>query len=723
MPNTTITFAVSFDGTPEESVELLGYLFDARDKLIASAPVRDGKAVFDIDAQRLGRARLFIAPKSANLPGSPTVDMLKRAGSYEPALRLDPATNHYTLKPILAEMWRRWILCVCHVPGRVVRPIELAGHVQDLPVYHARVHLCEVDRIPILLARIPDSILLKLREELLRVWPPIPGPPPELRQPIGPRLSLGAFAQPEVLNRVSGLDLTPERLDELADTQPDLVATALRAATAAPAELPANVRTAIATASPVALRESFERHFDQLLPYFCLMPRIWPFLRRQEVFTALTDEHGRFDARILYPCRGDKPDIYVWVEYCIGGVWTPVYKPPVACSTRWNYPSGQELIVRIRDPRVPWYGDPPHMPGSQIGVITLGNGVSVSQIDADGLAPGGRPLGGSLEPTVWFGPGLLASGITHYRWSYRRLSDAGVALEDWHACDAFVGRHYAEVTPDERLIFRVFKLGPDETAPGTLYKLPPPNPPIGTWAPQLNARSNTASAYFVSGTPTGRQVPDGLYELKLELFRVTGSTLSLATGLDFRVPPSEISAPFTPEVEVSFVAASEANLIRDSTGHVAGYVMRLRVDNSTCTAGIYGVTVPGSTQECGFVAYPQPVGAATLRFLAMHPHGHADFDFTVWRGSCGVGFAAASGKTGASPVNGYALDAAAVYARSIPIDALLAPLSGMPACMVVCKRAAFAQHLHVYARATDGWSRLEYLDAHAVAAFALAPKE
>lgn len=722
MPTTHITFSVTFDGTPEEPIALQGYLFDARGKLLGSAPVRDGKASFDIEPEGLARARLFVAPASAHLPEAPTVDMLKRADAYEPALRLSPTTGDYTLRPILPEMWRRWILCVCRIPGRVVRPVEIADHVQDLPVFHARVHLCEVDRIPILLSRIPDSILLKIRDEILRAWPPIPGPPPELRLPLAGSLVLGAYSQPEPLNRLAGLELSPERLNEMAVLQPELVGEALRVSSAAPAELSANIRATLSASSPVALRAAFETHFEALLPYFCLVPRIWPFLRMQEVFSALTDEHGRFEARIPYPCRGDKPDIYVWVEYCIGGEWTAVYKPPVACSTRWNYPSGQELVVRIRDPRVPWHGDPPHMPGTQIGIITLGNGISVSQLDGDGLAPGGRPLGGSIEPAVWFGPGLLASGVTHYRWSYRRLSDAGLPLDGWHGCDAFVGRHYAVVTPDNHLIFKVFKLGPDEAAPDTLYKIPPANPPSGQWVPQANARSNTASGYFITGTPAARQVPDGLYELKLELFKVSGATVTPATDLDFRVPQSSLSAPFAPDADVPFVAAPEANLIRQG-GHVVGFSLRLRVDNSPCTAGIYAVTVPGSTQECGFVAYPQPAGSATLRFLATHPRGYADFDFTVWRGSCPVGTAAVSGKSGSSPVNGYALDASGAYGRAFPIDTLLAPLAGPPGCAQSCKRAAFAQHLHVNARATDGWSRLSYLDGHAVSSFALAPKE
>jgi len=94
LPNATVTFAMPFDGTPEEPIELVGYLFDGRNKLIASAPVRDGKAAFDLEPERLLRARLFIAPKGANLTTAPTVGILKRVGGYEPALRLNPATRN-----------------------------------------------------------------------------------------------------------------------------------------------------------------------------------------------------------------------------------------------------------------------------------------------------------------------------------------------------------------------------------------------------------------------------------------------------------------------------------------------------------------------------------------------------------------------------------------------------------------------------------------------------
>ena len=501
MPTSPVTFAVPIEGNPESPLELSGFLFDARGKLLARAPVRDGRVVLEVEPERLARARFLVAPTSANLPEAPTPEALRRAEAYEPPLRIDPQTRTYKLPALLPELWKKWLLCLCRVPGRVVRPIEIQGKIHELPVCHARVHVCEVDPWPLILARIPDRTLLKIRDELLRarpvlVRPPHPEPDPG---PLRARLAVAALAEAETAERLrsEALALTAEEMDELAAADPDKAVSLLRFTAPVPAALPATLRDALHVESAAAIRTALERNAEALMPWLCTCPWVWPLLRRDEVATLLTDDHGRFEARLFYPCKGDHPDVYVWVEYRLGGVWTAVYKPPVACSTRWNYPCGDELVIRIQDPRVPWCGEAPHLPGATVGVITLGNQISVSQLDTAGLAPGGRPLGGSIEPTVWFGAGLPASGITHYRWSYRRIQDDGTALSDWLACDGFVGRHYGVITPDNHLLFKVFKLGPDEALPGeTLFKLQPTSPPAGHGLPAIGGtwRSGTTAA-------------------------------------------------------------------------------------------------------------------------------------------------------------------------------------------------------------------------------------
>jgi hypothetical protein len=725
MPNVRIEFAVPVDGTPDQPISADGFLFDGRGRLLARAPLAAGHVAFDVDPTLLQRARLVLAPADAGLPAAPSLEALRRVGAYEPPMTLTPDIKRYELKPLLPEIWKRWLLCRCLVQGTVVRPVTIGPRTLDLPVCHARVHICEVDPWPRLIAKIPDLQLLRVREELLRPRPE-PGPIRRIVPGLRPsllRLETSAREGEAEALRMAALDLTPELLEEMAPAHPELVAAAMRASHPATIELPAELRASLQSESPQVLRAAFERHLDALVPHMCRWPWLWPLLRYDEIAVVDTDPHGRFAAQVLYPCGGDKPDIYVWVEFSLGGTWTPVYRRPVACATMWNYACGKEITIRITDTRVPWCGDVPDMPGTEIGVLTLGNAINVRQIDGEGLAPGGKPLGGSLEPTVWFGTGLLAAGITHYRWSYRRMLDATTPAESWHRCDGFVGRHYGVLTPTG-LLFKVYKVGPDDAVTGdTLFHIPPVPPPAGAWAPQVNARSNTASAYLVTGVPGARQVPDGRYELKLELFRVAGGVVTQAKGLDFRVPPAALAAPFPPDVEIAFEAAPESYLVRDAGGAVEGFVLRVFVDNSPCIAAIYPTSVPGSTQECGFITFPAAASHAGLGFLAAHPRGHADFAFDVIRGSCPVGAAGAAGKTGTSPVGAFALDAAGIYRANLSFAALLGPLALPPSeCSGSCRRAAFAEHLHVYARATDGWStRLDYLDAHAVVAFALNP--
>jgi hypothetical protein len=73
----------------------------------------------------------------------------------------------------------------------------------------------------------------------------------------------------------------------------------------------------------------------------------------------------------------------------------------------------------------------------------------------------------------------------------------------------------------------------------------------------------------------------------------------------------------------------------------------------------------------------------------------------------------ASGSVGDSPINGFVRDPSSHFTKSgISVPAMTAP----------CTKAAFAENLYVWALATDGWYRLNYLDASAPPkAFALEP--
>ena len=139
MPTTKLVFKVAPEGRPTSPLEVVGYLFDARGALIASAPVTDGQLTFDVDSRRLARASLHLAPKKADV-GRPSIAAMRRLNAYSPAIPLRPGAAIAVRIP--EDLWRRWLFCVTRIVGRAVRPVELAGEIHDLGVGQARVHVC-----------------------------------------------------------------------------------------------------------------------------------------------------------------------------------------------------------------------------------------------------------------------------------------------------------------------------------------------------------------------------------------------------------------------------------------------------------------------------------------------------------------------------------------------------------------------------------------------------
>ncbi len=106
------------------------------------------------------------------------------------------------------------------------------------------------------------------------------------------------------------------------------------AATRKPADEPAtrNARGA-ALEQRAEVREALISNIGIIKPWLCWLDWLHPwFYHCDEVAVLETDEQGRFDTTIWYSCFGDKPDLYFWVEYSIGGAWTTVYNPAFAAT-------------------------------------------------------------------------------------------------------------------------------------------------------------------------------------------------------------------------------------------------------------------------------------------------------------------------------------------------------------------------------------------------------
>ena len=148
----------------------------------------------------------------------------------------------------------------------------------------------------------------------------------------------------------------------------------------------------------------------------------------------------------------------------------------------------------------------------------------------------------------------------------------------------------------------------------------------------------------------------------------------------------------------------------DGAGHVVGFRLVIHVDNNPCQADIADVTVDGGAAgPCGFINF-HPGASAQVGFFAQHPHGFGKLRFQVFKGSSGrVETACAPSPDAGYPalptvdtpnINGFIRDPGSNFAKSIPVADLLG----------ACPKAAFSELLHVYAMATDGWSRLNHLD-------------
>ena len=780
------TDKVTFEVTLEKQFEgdLVAHVFDRNGNLLTTQPVRDQRLQLPLSEAQLRRSRVIIAPRQEG-EREVTPASLERLGGYEALLSegfAGPLRRALEIPEIIID---RWHYCACLVRGRVVRPVGTGGATQDLPVCGARVHICEVDRWPLIIARLPDHEILRLRDDLIDIlrhprlpktrppfpFPPGPGPllarsPLRLQDPASlvgfnpqPEPPGVGFTQPGSLVALNPQPLPPRdfaRPGALVgfDPQPEPPGRLRRGAGQAEVslnpqpeppslELLSSVKLAgLQSASVNQVRNALIANPELLLPYICYWPWWWSWFTCDELAVVETDAFGRFEKTIYYPCPGDHPDLYFWVEYPIGGVWQTVWKPPVPCWTHWNYACGTEVTIRVTDPRVPSCGDDPNLPGLIVAVMSIGRDVSIQQIQgagagaSEGLTTGGAPFGGKLEPRVWFSRGnLIAAGITHYRWSYRRLTGPDGATPDlgpWTIMTRTVGRHYAVVGPGSTLAFPFEVLGPDG---GNKFRIQPPDPTdpaaVEWWV--LDEREDLATAHFettllphgLPGTPTECEKAAqtaGRYEVKLELLHADGSAVDwTAAGVGLKI--ADDPAPFGAAI-VHTIDAPTYYRILNGAGHLVGFRMVLRVDNNCCRADIMAVSGPGLTVDdvCGFIEYAAGA-SATISFDAEHPWGFATFAFGTTRGTgtpvpeasaTGVAGAASAASTGGVFTEGPDFR----YSRTLAVSTLLtsntAP-GGTP-----CQNAAFAEVLHVWAMATDGYDRLSGLDRGDAAAFALA---
>lgn len=705
----TLDIRLQFDGNADLAPATL-YAYTHQGQLLASAPVDKGAARLAMPAGHDGRTLdLVLGPPVPKGSPAPDLAALVRAGAFKDvirALREKPQID-WRVPVAVLPVW-----CLCTVRGRVVKRFMLPnGTTAERPVCNTRIHVCEVDRFRLVIDRLPEIDLHRLRDDLLdrlqRIPRRIPGPIPE----------------PDPLLRTRAAVVQPLS-----------------------AQLPVEQQLVLATLqqphSIAHLRSSLQLFVPYLPALLCELEYLWSWLRSDEVMVLTGDAEGRFSGLLFHDCK-DQPDIYLWVEQFRNGAWSTVYRPSLGCGTRWNYACGTEIVINApgadacEDPAydlppgvtlfvAPWsignvgiWGIPTGAPAAPTGMLR--NDGLVDYV-ADGLGLlHDAPFGGGLafiQDDSWFIPSA-ATPIRYYRYSVRRQSampNAGPDDDTWTPLLAPLSRTYRLEYSDRLPTYQGFPVGPTTVGgrPGMFQFKPqqPPNPG-GTVVASEWVSGNLSEAAAVWNTL--EQAPPkagelgidfaGTFEVKIEVFDAAGAQVLPGAGT------------------FQFICRNEAgNDTRPTTAQevVAGaYVMRVHVDNNGSIGALPQPDIAGvgPNPDCGFLRYDTG-DMITLRFRAAHPNQRAVFGFGVVRGSNGL------------PV-------ASTTAPYVEVAAAVAPTTGAsytiqpdghyrhdfaPGDLVgACVNAAFAADLGVYGKAMDGWRRIGY-DAHRLIAFALAQR-
>jgi len=705
----------------EKIPKVMVYAFSSGGRLLDRKPLERGTATLTFAASDQAKAvRIMVGPEIE--AKDVLITDLQRRGTEERLLRIDPGNLTPSVEiAVVPNVWQCWLLGLCFVRGTLLKRVVSGGVNIDLPVCNATVEVYEVDPIWVIIPRLPDLIIERIREVIIH--PPPPPPPPE--GPIGPFLP--PLPEPGPRPELRSLEVT-----SAARSAPGSLAEGqMLQATPAMAELQFLARTT----DTLQFRQVLIDHAAIIRPILCLF--FPPLVTTRLVATATTDECGCFQTFFFRGCNNpDTPDLYFRATQRLFGFFDiTIYAPtPISCFTHWNYACGTDVTLYTTHPlAVTCSPCPPVIaPDNWVLVMAVGNyplsrihGTSKQLYDDGlttpanlGLTQEGAPFGGLLRLRLEFDNSLREDlGVMYYRLYWRKgTSGTFTPLIDE------VHRHYThEVGGD--LILEVYPLGPlgpTSTPPApapTLFRIPEALPPAGQWSfPDLledltNAKFPTqvhapGMAVDANGNYSG---PDGSgqYQIKIDLFDAAGNLVDIdALGIKYRVPKS---TDLSGTIETEDAAAAPLNLVVDDDGDgKKSFIMTLHVDNNVCFASIAAPTIGGTAADpcCGVLGY-QPGDSVQMNWQAIHPNGFATYSFSVVRGVNGAfaqGGAVGSGSFSAT--------------RSVS-DLMTTNLP--PGCDPAgCSVAGFSENLYVAAMATDGWSRLSGYDRSAVRAFVLA---
>jgi hypothetical protein len=650
------------------------YAFTGSGHFITKTTV-DGQGAATLTVPALQSAREIRIVAGPEVAGeTPDLSELSRRGAKERFVRIDPEG---TVSPveieIPSEIWLCWIR-LCFVNGTLLKRVISGGLPVDLPVCNAEVQIWEVEPIEIIIAKLPDLGIEKLRRIIID-----PPPPPENGiVPVGPSPPDPTIA----MRAVGGMRLQTAAPLATLDTRVVQNSSGF-----------ADLQFAARHTDTVSLRQTLVANAALIRFWICEFFPIW--VTKTLVATAATDRCGEFQAFVFLSCFSPNPNLYFTATVSFFGFPIYIYDPtPVACYTHWNYQCGSEVTLYTSSVFAPCCSPcrPVHAPENYVLVRAIGNtelnaiyGTSTTLTATGtniGLAAnwGDAPFGGLLLPRVEFDSSLRDFGrALYYRIRYRFGTTGGFT-----DLTGQIDRHYNHFVGTD-LVTTPYNLGP-KTIGSTpnLFEIPPSLPPVGDWA-FPNLVFDLANAQFPTTDlppPAPAGGTHGLYQLELALFDASGNPVDIATvGIHYFVPTTT-----DPDGTIHTADASTLGLVSGNS-----FIMTLHIDNRPTSGSLSNPSAGGSAADaCGVLRYTETGATVRMPYTATHPDNFATYSWQLSRG--GSPILSSSGAVGAATDPGE-------------INASVSSLLGS------CTIAGFAEVLFVWALATDGWSRLSQYDS------------
>jgi len=713
----TVQVSVTLQASPkgETPPQAVAYAFTDTGRYLSKAALdANGAATLSVPAwQSPQQIRVVVGPESTSEATDrvPTLSDLTRRGAREQFVRTGPSAKGLkTVFHVPPEIWRCWIR-FCFVQGTLLKRIYSSGVAIDYPVCGANVDVWEVEPIYLIISKLADVHLEKIRQFMLNPQPLPPGPDPG----------------PERFNQVSFNPQPdppggPDPFRSLGEIEVARPISTLQEFSVASPEFESVHRAAL-SGDHATIRQSLTTINEAAVRYiFCLLfPR---FVTKRLVATLTTDRCGHFDGFIFLSCY-ETANLYFTASTSFFGFQIPIYEPtPVSCYTNWNYQCGTEVTLYTSNifaplctPCAPIDAPENYVLFRALGNVQLNGIYGASPVLSGVTTPANAgqaanlygagydsPFGGNVLPRVEFDSSLRAlNKAMYYQISYRQGTSGTFA-----PLVGSIDRKYNHFVGSD-LVTSVYNLGPKVVgAVPNLFEIPPALPPEGDWA-FPNPPVDLANAQFpTTALPPSPPPPPagthGKYQLKLDLYDSAGAAVDIvAAGIRYFVPTTQ-----DPDGTIHTADASTIGLVSGNS-----FIMTVHVDNRVTFGALGTPALDGNPADaCGVFRYTRffgaPTGSVTIPYTATHPDNFALYSYRLSRGATPLTPPTTSGK-----VSG-ATNPASV---SMSVISLLQQPD-----KTICDTAGFAEDLYVSALATDGWSRLSQYDSSPPPrAFVLAP--